>query len=89
MTIKKGFKLFSACGQNFLVPMGEGNIDYSKLISLNESSLLLWQRMEKGEFSIDDLVAILLEEYEIDDATARKDVETMIEQYKQEGIIVE
>ena len=48
MRIKQGFKLNSVCGQNFLVPMGEGNVDYSKLIALNESSLLLWRRMEES-----------------------------------------
>lgn len=69
--------------------MGESNIDFSKLIALNESSLLLWKRMQAGEFTIDDLVNELLNEYEVDDATARKDVEAIIEQFKSEGVITE
>lgn len=89
MKIKSGFKLNTVCGETFLVPMGEGNIDYSKLIALNESSLLLLKRMEQGEFTTDDLVDELLKEYEVDDTTARKDVERIIEQFKTEKIITD
>ena len=88
MQVKTGFKINEVCGETFLIPMGEENIDFSKLIVLNESSLLLWKRMEQGEFSVDDLVNVLTDEYDIDDATARKDVEKIIEQYKAEGVII-
>lgn len=89
MKIKSGFKLNTVCGETFLVPMGEGNIDYSKLIALNESSLLMWKRMEQGEFEIDDLVKVLLDEYEVEESVARQDVEKIIEQFKVEKIITE
>lgn len=89
MKVKKGFKLNSVCGQNFLVPMGEGNIDYSKLIALNESSLLLWKRMEQDDFSTDDLVNVLLDEYEVAEDVARKDVARIIELFKNENIILD
>lgn len=88
MQVKSGFKLNQVCGQTFLVPMGESNIDFSKLIALNESSLLLWNRMQEGEFSIDDLVSVLLNEYEVDEATARRDVESIVKQFEDEGVIL-
>lgn len=87
MQVKSGFKLNEVCGQTFLVPMGESNIDFSKLIALNESSMLLWKRMSEGEFTTDDLVKTLLDEYEVDEATARKDVEAIVEQFKSEGVV--
>ena len=89
MKIKSGFKLNTVCGQTFLVPMGEGNIDYSKLIALNESSLLMWKRMEQGDFDTDDLVKVLLEEYDVEESVARNDVENIIEQFKAEKIIID
>ena len=89
MKIKQGFKLNSVCGQNFLVPMGEGNVDYSKLIALNESSLLLWRRMEEGKFTEDDLVQVLLKEYEVSEDVALTDVKNIIKQFKEEQIIIE
>lgn len=69
--------------------MGEANIDFSKLIGLNESSLCLWKRMAESEFTIDDLVKTLTDEYEVDDATARKDVEALVAQYKKEGVVID
>jgi hypothetical protein len=69
--------------------MGEENIDFSKLIALNESSLLLWKRMEQGAFEVDDLVGIILDEYEIDDATARRDVEDFLNKFRAEGLLLE
>ena len=87
MQVKPGFKLNTVCGETFLVPMGESNIDFSKLIVLNESSLLLWNKMQQGEFTTDDLVATILDEYDIDEATARKDVEALISQFQKEGVI--
>ncbi|MBO7052302.1 MAG: PqqD family protein [Prevotella sp.] len=87
MQVKSGFKLNTVCGQTFLVPMGEKNIDFSKLIVLNESSLLLWNKMQQGEFTADDLVTTLLDEYDVDEATARRDVEALIAQFQKEGIV--
>lgn len=87
MEVKPGFKLNTVCGQTFLVPMGEKNIDFSKLIVLNESSLLLWNKMQQGEFTTDDLVTTLLDEYDVDEATARNDVEVLIAQFQKEGVI--
>ena len=89
MQIKKGIVLNQVCGESFLVPMGEENIDFSKLVALNESSLLLWKRMEQGPFVVDDLVGIILDEYEIDDATARHDVEEFLNQFRAEGLLLE
>ena len=88
MPIKKGIVLNKVCGEHFLVPMGEENIDFSKLIALNESSLLLWKRMEQGPFEVDDLVKIILDEYEIDEATARNDVASLLDQFRAEDLLV-
>ena len=89
MQVRKGFKLNEVCGERFLVPMGEGNIDFSKLISLNDSSYLLWQRMAKGSFTIDDLTQVLCDEYEVDADTARRDIEGIIQQFKAEGVVID
>lgn len=89
MQIKKGIILNEVCGEHFLVPMGEENIDFSKLVALNESSLLLWKRMEQGPFEVDDLVKVIIDEYEIDEITARNDVETFLDQFRNEKLLSE
>lgn len=89
MKLKPGLKYNEVCGQSFIVPMGEANIDFSKVIALNESSVVMWKRMEQGDFTEDDLVKTLLDEYDVDDATARKDVQSIIKQFREENIVLE
>lgn len=39
---KPGFTMRTICGENFLVAEGLENIDFTKLIALNETSAFLW-----------------------------------------------
>ena len=58
MKAKPGFKLRSVCGENIIVAEGEENIDFSNIISMNESSAYLWQNVQEKEFSHEDLVKL-------------------------------
>ncbi len=87
MKIREGFAYNEVCGEAMVVPMGESNIDFSKIIGLNPSSALLWKRMEQGEFTKDDLVKLLLDEYEVDEATASRDVDALLAQLRAENMI--
>ena len=49
MKKKPGFALRSVCGEQFLIAEGLSNIDFSKLIALNESSAYLWNAIDDGE----------------------------------------
>ena len=87
MKAKKGFNLRVVCGENIIVAEGEENIDFSNIISMNESSAYLWQKVQDKDFSVDDMAQLLMEEYEVDEATAKKDVEVLANQWRQAGII--
>lgn len=88
MHIIEGLDRREVCGEAILVPTGEKAADFSKLISLNDSSLYLWKEMEGKDFSADDLVQALLNEYEVDEETARKDVDRFLQQLFAEQLIV-
>ena len=75
------------CGENIIVAEGEENIDFSNIISMNESSAYLWQNIQGKEFTHEDLVDLLTQEYEVDEATALKDVKALTELWLQAGII--
>ena len=84
MKVKKGFELQEVCGEFIIVPAGIENVDFSKIISLNESAADLWKSVaEMEEFSIDDMVKILLEQYEVDEQTAREDCAKIAERWKE------
>ncbi len=73
MRQKKGFNLRNICGENIIVAEGIENIDFSNIISMNESSAYLWKNLEAKDFSVDDMAKLLTEEYEIDYDTALED----------------
>lgn len=88
MKVKNGFNLREVCGENIIVAEGDENIDFSNIISMNESSAYLWQEVKKlDNFTIDTLTQLLCEQYEIDEATAKKDVTTLATQWAAAGII--
>ncbi len=89
MRTKKGFHLRSICGEQIIVAEGKENIDFSKIISMNESAAYLWQQVQGREFGDDDLTAMLLKEYDVDEATARKDVLDIRKQWLEAGIVEE
>ena len=87
MKAKPGFNLRVVCGENIIVAEGEENIDFSNIISMNESSAYLWQNIQGKEFTHEDLVGLLTQEYEVCEATAMKDVKALTELWLQAGII--
>lgn len=89
MRAKTGFNLRTVCGENIIVAEGEENIDFSNIISMNESSAYLWKNIQGKEFTHEDLVKLLTEEYEVDEATALKDVKALTDLWNQAGIITE
>ena len=87
MKTKKGFKLRTVCGENIIVAEGIENVDFSRIISMNETSAYLWKRIQGIDFDENTLAGLLLEEYEVDEATARSDAKALMEKWLEAGII--
>ena len=62
MKTKKGFNLRQVCGENVIVAEGAENIDFSSIISMNESSAYLWNSIQGKEFDKNNLVELLTQE---------------------------
>ena len=88
MKIKKGFQLQNVCGEHIIIPAGEENIDFSHIISLNPTAAYLWEKIaEKAEFTIEDMVQLLLEEYEVEEDVALEDCKLIAERWAEMGLI--
>lgn len=87
MKTKKGFKLRTVCGENIIVAEGIENVDFSRIISMNETSAYLWKRIQGIDFDENTLAGLLLEEYEVNEATARSDAKALVEKWLEAGII--
>lgn len=90
MKIKQGFSLRDVCGEKVIVPEGMDNIDFDKIIGINESGTLLWEKLQNTDsFTIDNMVEILRDEYEVSVEMARKDCESLAKQWKEIGLVEE
>ena len=89
MKIKDGFELREMCGEHIIIGTGMANIDFSKVISLNESAAYLWRAIEGKEFTVQLLAELLTEQYDIDDATATADASMLAKQWVTVGIVEE
>jgi len=88
MKIKKGFVLRQVCGENVIVGEGLEAINFGKLLSLNETAAWLWQQAAKmGDFTIDSLVAKLLEEYDVTEDVARNDVSNIVNEWLKVAVV--
>ena len=89
MRIKKGFELRQVCGENIIVAYGKANIDFNKVISLNESATYLWKNIFDKEFTAETMAALLQQEYEVDAETASKDAQALLEEWTKVGLTEE
>ena len=88
MKTKKGFVLREVCGERVIVGEGLGAVDFGKLLALNETAAWLWQQaQEMGDFTADALTEKLCEEYDVTADEAKTDVEEMIAEWKQVGVV--
>lgn len=86
MKAKTGFNLRNVCGEQVIVAEGRENIDFSNIISMNETSAYLWNAIQDKDFTVDDLVKLLTQEYDVDELTARKDAQALANQWLEAGI---
>lgn len=86
MKIKDGYLLRTVAGSNIVVPIGEGAIDFSGVITLNEVGAFLWRVLENGADK-DELLQKLTAEYEVDDATASADIDAFIARLREASLL--
>ncbi|HWQ73017.1 MAG TPA: PqqD family protein [Desulfitobacteriaceae bacterium] len=58
MKISQGFKLLDIDGQHIVVPLGAKNVNFNKMISLNNSGIFLWQQLQTEKTEVELLKAM-------------------------------
>ncbi len=87
MRFKQGYKVRSMAGENVVIMQGTAGSDMTRIISLNDSSLLLWNELQGKEFEVADVAAILVESYEIDTDMAERDAKAWVERLQECGLV--
>ncbi|MBR4968668.1 MAG: PqqD family protein [Alistipes sp.] len=87
MRFKEGYKVRSMAGENVVIMQGNAGSDMTRIISLNDTSLLLWNALQGKEFEVADVANILVGEYEIDADTAERDAKAWVEKIQECGLV--
>lgn len=86
MTIKKQLVKRNIAGDVILVPVGDSSLTLKGLIMLNETAEFIWDRLADAADAA-ALAAAMCEEYDIDAATAKNDVDEILAQFRELEII--
>lgn len=87
MKINHNYKLREIAGETIVVNQGTTNVNMTRIISLNASARLLYQRLAELEFTVADAATVLMETYGIGEERALADAEKWVESLKQCGVI--
>ena len=86
MKIKKDFIKREIAGDYILVPIGNTAIDFNGLITMNDVGAFIWENLESVE-NQDEMLKKILSEYEVDEKTAKVDMEEFLDILKNADII--
>lgn len=75
------------CRENIIMAYGRENINYNKVISLNESAAYLWENVVGKDFTVETLVSLLQQEYDVDAETANNDARTLLDEWVKVGLV--
>lgn len=81
MKISKEFILREIAGDYILVPVGKAAAEFNGMININETGAFLFNLMV-DEFTVEQLVESLCQEYDVSSEQALEDVNDFIERLK-------
>ncbi len=87
MKIKEGFDLRKVCDEYMIIASGRQNIDFSRVITLNDSAAVVWKAVLGRDFTVGDMAEALIAEYDVEKETALHDAADLLAQWQGIGIV--
>lgn len=87
MRISEEFILRDIAGDYIIVPTGAEAMKFQGLITVNEVGAFLWTELQKKDLSEEELIAVLLKEYDVDQEIATKDVNEFLAIVRNRGML--
>ena len=86
MKLNENFVLRQIVGSWVAVAVGQASVDFNGLLRLNETGVLLWNRLKDGADE-ESLTAALTAEYDVSLDTAAQDVQAFLRQLEKAGCL--
>lgn len=88
MRIKDGYLVREIADSYVVVPVGERVIDFKGIMTLNDTGYFIWNCLSEDK-SFDELLKLILDEYEVDENIARADLEEFLRKALESGVLEE
>lgn len=88
MKLKNNFALRNVAGMWVVIPLAERTLDFTGILTLNDSGAMLWKCLENGA-DLETLANALTAEYNVDHGVAMADAEEFLQKLIQAGCIEE
>ena len=86
MRIKDGFTLRTICGEHVVIGEGLAQVNFNKMLSLNGSAAYLWEQVHGKDFTVEYLVTLLTDKYEVSADQARQDALKLVQVWQEQGV---
>lgn len=88
MKIQPGFILRNIADSYVVVPVGDNLVDFSAMITLNETGAFLWNLLAENDTDLEGLADALCREYDVDCETAKKDTEEFVALLSEKKVLI-
>lgn len=89
MKIIEGLEMRRLGNDCVVIPESGKLVNFNKMIALNPSAAYLWESVAGKEFTAADLRQLLMDHYEVDEATASADAQKLLEDWIEAGVVTE
>ena len=86
MKAKSDFTLRDVMGEYILMPTGDNIGKYDGTIVLNDVAAFIWNKLQ-NPVSRDDLLVAVMDEFDVEEAVAAKDLDALLEKLTSFGVI--
>ncbi len=88
MKLKSDLILRCIAGEHVVIPIGDNVATFNGIISLNETAFYLWKKIQT-QVSREELISSLLNEFEVDENQAGKDIDDFLVLLREHELLIE
>jgi len=87
MKLRSDLVLRTIGSDHLIVDPSQDMVDLSTVYTLNSSAAWLWEQLKGKEFTIDTIVDLLCENYDVDIEQAKSDAEILLQDFEKQGLL--
>lgn len=88
MKLKSDYVLRAFSGKYIAVSVNDSDDNNNVFITMNKSSAFVWELLQ-NEISYEEVLSKIIEKYNIDEVTAKADLDEFIDKLKEAGVLYE